>query len=349
MRDRTPPSRRHALGGLILLAAAFGVWPSSAADPALALALPLDCVPGETCWIVNYVDHDPSPGVRDYACGQATYNGAGGNAHNGTDFAIRDGRAMREGVAVLAAADGVVTAMRDGEADADIKSGAKPVSGGKECGNGVVIDHGNGWKTQYCHLRRDSVAVAPRRKVRAGDRLGLVGLSGFTQFPHLHISVRHAGKVVDPFVGTVRSSGCGLGEAPLWRPPTLSKLPYALNVIYHGGFAGEKPAAVKARNGDYAVSALARSIPALVLWADLFNVRTGHRIVLSIRGPDGQTVSESTYPVEKDQARLFIFAGKPLKDSQWLAGDYEGVIRLEGGDGAPAARPSEMTVRTTVR
>lgn len=346
MSDRTLPSLRHALAGLLLLLA-VSAWPSAAAEPPLALGLPLACVPGESCWIVNYVDHDPGPGIRDYACGRATYNEASTNAHSGTDFAIRDGQAMREGVAVLAAADGVVTATRDGEADADIKEAAPPVAGGKDCGNGVVIDHGNGWETQYCHLRRDSVAVRPRQRVRVGERLGLVGLSGFTQFPHLHMTVRHAGKTIDPFAGAIRSSECGPGEAPLWNAKTLAALPYALNVIYHAGFAGEKPAAGKARNGDYAASALARTAPALVLWADLFNVRAGHRVVLTVRGPDGRPVSETTYPVAKDQARLFIFAGKPLKGGQWPAGDYEGVIHVEGGDDDP--RSSPMTVRATLR
>jgi murein DD-endopeptidase MepM/ murein hydrolase activator NlpD len=201
MGNRMTPSRCQSLGGLILLAAAFGAWPSAATEPPLTLGLPVSCVPGESCWIVNYVDHDPGPGVRDYACGQATYNEPGTNAHNGTDFAIRDGRAMRRGVAVLAAADGVVTAMRDGEADADITSGAKPAPDGKECGNGVVIDHGNSWETQYCHLRQDSVAVAPRRRVRAGEKLGLVGLSGFTQFPHLHMTVRQPARPSTPSSG----------------------------------------------------------------------------------------------------------------------------------------------------
>lgn len=349
MGDPATPILRRAIGGFILLAAAFGPLPSAAAEPPLALGLPIDCVPGETCWIVNYVDHDPGPDVRDYACGHATYNGPGGKGHNGTDFAIRDGRAMRAGVAVLAAADGVVTATRDGEADADIKAGAAPVSNGKECGNGVVLDHGNGWETQYCHLRRGSVAVAPRRRVRAGERLGLVGLSGFTQFPHLHITVRRAGKIIDPFVGAVRSSGCGIGETPLWQPATLAKLPYALNVIYHAGFAGEKPSAGKIRNGEYAESVLERDVAALVLWADLFNVRSGHRLVLSIRGPDGRTISKTAIPLEKDQARAFRFAGKSQKDGGWPAGDYEGRIQLEGPDGAPAGGPPPTIVRVTLR
>lgn len=347
MRNPLPPSRRLVLHGLLLFA--FGAWPAAATEPPPALGLPLACVPGESCWIVNYVDHDPGPGVRDYACGQATYNEPGTNAHSGTDFSIRDGLAMREGVAVLAAADGTVTATRDGEADADIAATAPPVSGGKECGNGIVVNHGDGWETQYCHLRRGSVAVRPRQWVRAGERLGLVGLSGFTQFPHLHMTVRHAGKTIDPFVGAIRSSGCGIGEAPLWKAETLAALPYALNVVYHAGFAGEKPAAGKARNGDYAASALARAVPILALWADLYNVRAGHRVVLTVRGPDGRPVSEGTYPVEKDQARLFVFAGKPLKGGQWPAGDYEGVIRVEGGEGASAAKAAPMTVRATLR
>ena len=348
MGNRMIPSRRLALGSLILLAAAFCAWPSAAAEPPLALGLPIACVPGESCWIVNYVDHDPGPGVRDYACGRATYNEASTNAHNGTDFAIRDSRAMREGVAVLAAADGTVTATRDGEADADIEAAAPPVSGGKDCGNGVVVNHGDGWETQYCHLRRGSVTVRPRQRVRAGERLGLVGLSGFAEFPHLHMSVRHAGKTIDPFVGALRSSGCGVGEAPLWTAETLAALPYALNVIYNAGFAPGKPTSAKARKGAYAASTLTRTAPALMLWADLFNVRSGHRVVLTVRGPDGRPVSEGTYPIDKDQARLFISAGKPLRGGQWPAGDYEGTIRVEGGDGA-AARPSPMTVRATLR
>jgi len=349
MRDRTTPFRRRCPGGLIVLLLAVGAWPAASTDSPPAFTLPIACDPGTTCWIVNYVDHDPGPGTRDYACGQATYNGAGGKGHNGTDFAIRDGRAMRDGVAVLAAADGVVTATRDGEADADILAGTTPVSGGKECGNGVVIDHGNGWETQYCHLRRASVAAVPRQRVRRGERLGLVGLSGFTQFPHLHITFRHAGKTIDPFVGAVRSSECGIGDAPLWQPATLAKLPYALNVVYHAGFAGEKPSAGKARNGEYAESVLDRGAAALVLWADLFNVRAGHRLVLSIRGPNGQTVGTSAIPLERNQARVFKYAGKAQKGGRWPAGDYEGRVHLEGPDGSPVDGSAPTIVRVTVR
>jgi murein DD-endopeptidase MepM/ murein hydrolase activator NlpD len=350
MSDCATPSRRQPLGGLILLLLTAGALPAAASEPSLALGLPIACVPGESCWIVNYVDHDPGPGVRDYACGRATYNLPGSSGHNGTDFAVRDGRAMRSGVAVLAAADGTVVATRDTVADADIKDSTLPLaSGGKDCGNGVVVRHGNGWETQYCHLRQGSVAVTTGQRVLAGERLGLVGLSGFTQFPHVHVTVRHAGTVIDPFVGAVRPSGCGVGDAPLWKASTLAKLPYDLNVVYHAGFAGEKPAPGKARNGDYAAAVMERDVPALMLWADLFNVRAGYRLVLSVHGPDGRTVSSASIPIEKDQARLFVFAGQPLQGNRWPAGDYEGRIHLAGGDIAPGTEPPPIAVRVTLR
>ena len=41
-------------------------------------------------------------------------------------------------------------------------------------GNGVVIDHGGGWISQYSHLRSGSVRVHPGDRVSAGQPLGLV-------------------------------------------------------------------------------------------------------------------------------------------------------------------------------
>ena len=42
-----------------------------------------------------------------------------------------------------------------------------------------------------------------------------VGLSGRTQFPHLHLTVRHQGRVVDPFAFGAREGSCGDGVS-LW-------------------------------------------------------------------------------------------------------------------------------------
>ena len=121
----------------------------SSASPALAedvqLAFPLDCTLGQDCHIQQYMDQDPSAAARDYRCSGLTYDG-----HKGTDFALPDRAAMAAGVTVRAAAAGVVRGLRDGMAEGAPLSEVQ----GRECGNGVVIDLGRGWETQYCHLKR---------------------------------------------------------------------------------------------------------------------------------------------------------------------------------------------------
>ena len=94
-----------------ILALVLLIWPVARveAEAPFALMLPIDCRPGVDCWILRYVDHDPGPGVRDYACGQLT-----GDGHKGTDFAIPNLATMTAGVEVRAAAAGIVDALRDG-------------------------------------------------------------------------------------------------------------------------------------------------------------------------------------------------------------------------------------------
>jgi hypothetical protein len=63
-------------------------------------------------------------------------------------------------------------------------------------GNHVIIDTGNGTYVVYAHLQRDSLEVAVGDRVSVGDKLGLVGNSGNTDAPHLHIHVMDANHVV---------------------------------------------------------------------------------------------------------------------------------------------------------
>ena len=112
-------------------------------------------------------------------CGPLTYDG-----HTGTDFAIRDPLANPNGVNVIASAAGTIKALSDGVSDIAYTHARASELDGKECGNGVVIAHDQGWETQYCHLKQGSISVKVGDTVQVGDVLGKIGLSGRTQFPH---------------------------------------------------------------------------------------------------------------------------------------------------------------------
>lgn len=63
-------------------------------------------------------------------------------------------------------------------------------------GNVVVVAHGAGIASSYYHL--SEITVKKGDKVAIGDQLGLVGQTGRTTGPHLHLSVRVHGGFVDP-------------------------------------------------------------------------------------------------------------------------------------------------------
>ena len=104
-----------------VLAAVLAPTARPAPGGAPVLAFPLACEPGRTCEVQHYVDRDPGPGTRDYRCGPQTYE-----KHNGIDIRLLDMAAARRGVAVLAAAAGKVTRLRDGVADISIRAPGAP-------------------------------------------------------------------------------------------------------------------------------------------------------------------------------------------------------------------------------
>lgn len=63
-------------------------------------------------------------------------------------------------------------------------------------GNAIIIDHGQGLITMYDHLNR--IDVTAGEKVRRGQRIGAIGMTGRVTGPHLHWTVCLNATPVDP-------------------------------------------------------------------------------------------------------------------------------------------------------
>jgi murein DD-endopeptidase MepM/ murein hydrolase activator NlpD len=301
-REEDRPMRN----GRVLLAT---VLLAAAAAPAAAfeLGLPAACTLGEDCFVQNYPDLDPGSSVADPWCG-----GAASDGHDGIDIRIRSMADAARGVPVIAAADGVVKAVRDGVPDKLAMSETdRAAVVGIECGNGVVVDDGEGWETQYCHMRLGSVAVRQGQSVRRGDVLGMIGASGLAQFPHVHLAVRKDGGKIDPFTGKALDAGCGVdGAAPLWSADLQAPLAAeAAGAILDLGFSAA-PLDYESLVVSGAPPAPDAASAAFVGWAWVANVRAGDQIALTITAADGSTFARAAQPLDGNKAVYAAFAGK---------------------------------------
>lgn len=282
----------------------------------LSLYSPIQCDLTGPCYIQQYVDHDASDQASDFMCSGLSYD-----RHKGTDFALATTDMIATGVNVLASADGIVSGVRDGMEDMRFSSENAADVEGHECGNGVVIRHADGWETQYCHLRKGSITAERGQQVKTCDVLGQVGMSGRAAFPHVHLSVRHNGKVVDPFDpdGTIT---CGEVEgATLWADLP----PYRAGGIVSIGTSAAVPEFDAIRGNT--VPLPDATSEALVIYAFLFGTRKGDIIRLSLEGPGGVLVERDTL-MKRQQAQSFRAIGKKLTGPRWPAGQYHGSATL---------------------
>lgn len=91
------------------------------------------------------------------------------------------------GEAVLAPADGAVVSIVNDRPDNPL--GTKDAE--QPAGNHVVLKLAEGRFVFLAHMQKGSVSLKPGDAVRRGQRLGLCGNSGNSDFPHVHLHVQN--------------------------------------------------------------------------------------------------------------------------------------------------------------
>lgn len=287
-----------------------------------AFAFPLACETGVDCLVSSHVDMSAGEGYSDYTCGALSYN-----EHKGTDIRLPSHVEMMRGYSVVAAAPGRVAVVRDGMPDANFNLFGREKVTDRGLGNVVVVDHGDGWRTFYGHLRQGSLRVAEGDEVAAGEVVGLVGLSGLTEFPHVHFAVTKDGQTIDPFTGLGLEGGCGIEGTSLWTAAAREALAYPRTLLLRLGFSDQILNTPAVEYMLFKSDFIPAANRAIILHAYLNGLQQGDRIEVRIFGPDGAVFAQAGLDIEEARQIRILRVGRKDLDVPPATGTYEGELR----------------------
>ncbi|MBQ4236400.1 MAG: M23 family metallopeptidase [Treponema sp.] len=93
--------------------------------------------------------------------------------------------------------NGIDMAVATGTPVYAVKSGVVEVSGWhNRYGNYIIVRHEGNYKSLYAHLSR--LLTNKGDRVEQGEKIGLVGTTGYSTGPHLHLTMYKNGNLVDP-------------------------------------------------------------------------------------------------------------------------------------------------------
>ena len=282
--------------------------------------------------ISNFVDHDAAAegnqyGAtnRDYACGKRTYDLASGYNHSGTDyfafpypFWLMD----NDYVEVVAAAPGTLIGKDDGNFDRNCGSFEDEADW-----NAVYVRHADGSVAWYGHLKSGSLTTkGPGDAIEAGEFLGVMGSSGRSSDPHLHLEFRSDASanstVVDPYAGDCNATV----DASAWatqEPQRASRV----NAVFTHATAPQPfgcPTGLQDPRRQDAFE------PGDVVYATCYlrDLRRGQPAQLTVTSPTGETVASFRPSTDEDFNASYWYVTVSLTDAS-PRGDY--VVRATHG------------------
>ena len=160
------------------------------------------------------------------------------------------------------------------------------------------------------------------------EPLGQVGLSGETQFAHLHISVRKDGDLVDPFARDYARDRCRYDSGnSVWVDGFAQAFAYQPTRVFQAGVADGRVALDDVMDGKWADFRASRHKP-LVVYGLAVNGVTGDQLNLILTGPNGEIVRSLRDPLPKRKSQWFAFGGKAAPAGGWPAGRYETKVQV---------------------
>ena len=177
-------------------------------------------------------------------------------------------------------------------------------------------------------MMRSSVIVTPGESVSGGQALGLLGLSGFTTYPHLEFFVIRDDQFIDPFYPEENVGECGQTDNSLWK--NINSLPYHDSKVISSGFSDAVPALNQVVLGSHHPAFLPRSIKRLAFWIQVIGAQKDDIHSIIIYNQRNQIIAESSNNVlGADQSVGILSIVHELTSGNLAPGLYKGSFVAE--------------------